>query len=88
MAQAAGQVRGPRTPLTTAEQRVIDGIERRLTYRAIGRELAALARRKSDVSEHTVRAHVRNIARKLDGLEDVTSKTRIYLWVTQGRQTK
>lgn len=77
-----GTIAGPHTPLTTTEQRVADGIFRNLSYTEIGRELAALARKGAEpVTPRTVRQHVSNIALKLDGLEQMAPRVRIYMWM-------
>ena len=74
-------ITGPHTPLTTTEQRVADGIFRNLSYAEIGHELAALGgKRGQPVTSRTVRQHVSNIALKLDGLERLAPRMRIYIW--------
>lgn len=51
---------------------VIEGGQRRgLSYAEIGREL--------EISEHTVRSHVREMATMIDGLDMFPPRTRIWL---------
>lgn len=77
---AVRHVSGPLRPFGVIQQRIIDGIARELTYREIGRELAALSGRKKPVSPLTVRAHVVSMARSISGLEALSQRDRLYVW--------
>lgn len=73
-------ISGPRRPFGVIQQRIVAGIARELTYRDIGRELAALSGRKKAVSWCTVRSHVTKMVRELDGLEALRPRERLYVW--------
>lgn len=60
-------------PLTPSEQRIVGGVVARVSFEDIGRELGG-------ISKHTVRAHVRAIAAKIIGCEDLEPVTAIIVY--------
>jgi DNA-binding NarL/FixJ family response regulator len=83
----AALITGPIRPLTKQQQRVCDGIYRGLTYAQIGAELGALEGKES-LSEHTVRAYLRDINRLFRGMERMDPKDRIYLAMELRRRSE
>lgn len=59
-------------PLTPTQEIIADGIRRGLSYGQIAREIGR--------SSATVRAHVRMMGERLEGLEDFGARQRIFIW--------
>lgn len=65
----------PIRPLTGRQRAVVDGIRRELSYQEIAEEL--------DISVHTVRFHVREVANMLEEPVELPPRWRIFMYAKQ-----